>query len=321
MKRRKLVALALILTASSCVSRRVDLPPFIPPTREATLTELIEIVNERQKAQTLIVRTDLQFVTSEKAEEGVGRRYRSGQGRILLSRPELIRLNIEAPVLSVNIADMASDGERFQLLIYPEEYRALILGSNRRSYAEEARKLDGDPELRKAGPLVNIRPQHFTEAFLFQPIDDENPNVFPWKEEERLLEDDDRPGAEEGQKVIRSYYVLTIAERGEKSPRRKYWFDRTRDMALTRLQTFDEEGHLVGDVRFAKYLPAEPKAGLRIPSEIVINRPYEDYTLRITVKPDSVEVNRDIPETAFTLEPPPEWSDTLRRVDLDKKNE
>jgi hypothetical protein len=314
-----LVAVGLTL-ASSCVSRRVDLPPFIPPTREATLSELITIVNERQKAQTLIIRADLQFVTSEKAEEGVGRRYRSGQGRIILSRPERIRLSIEAPVLSVNIADMASDGERFQLLVYPEEYRALIEGSNRKSYAEEARKLDDEPELRKAGPLVNIRPQHFTEAFLFEPIDTEDPDIFPYKAEARPLEDDDRPGAKKDQKVIRSYYVLTVAERGEQAPRRKYWFDRTRDMVMTRQQTFDDKGHLVGDVRFAKYLPPEPKAGLRFPSEIEINRPYEDYTLRITVKPDSVEVNREIPETAFTLEPPPEWGDTIRRVDLDKKN-
>jgi hypothetical protein len=319
MRRATVLVISLAIT-SSCVSRRINLPPLIPPTREATLSELIDIVNERQKVETLILRGDLQFITSEKAEEGVGRRYRSGQGRIILARPDHIRLSIEAPVLSVNIADMASDGERFQLLVYPEEYRALITGSNRRSYAEEARKLDDDPELRKAGPLVNIRPQHFTEAFLFEFIDKENPDIFVFKDEARPLEDDDRPGAQKEQKVIRSYYVLTVAERGEEAPRRKYWFDRTRDMVLTRQQTFDESGHLVGDDRFANYLPAEPKVGLRLPSEIEINRPYENYTLRITVKPDSVEVNRAIPETAFTLEPPPEWGDTIRRVDLDKKD-
>jgi hypothetical protein len=318
---RSVAFVAIVLTlASSCVSRRVDLPPLIPPTREATLSELIAIVNERQKAQTLILRADLQFVTRDKAEEGVGRRYRSGQGRIILSRPEHIRLNIEAPVLSVNIADLASNGDRFQLLVYPVEYRALIEGSNRKSYREQARKLDEDPELKKAGPLVNIRPQHFTEAFLFASIDAEDPDTIVIRDESRPLEDDDRPGARKEQKVIRSYYVLTVAERGEQAPRRKYWFDRTRDMIMTRQQTFDDEGLLVGDLRFANYLPPEPKAGLRLPSEIEINRPYDDYTLRITVKPDSIEVNREIPDTAFILEPPPEWGDTIRRVDLDKKN-
>ena len=215
---------------------------------------------------------------------------------------------------------MASDGDRFQLLIYPEEYRAFIEGSNLKSYAEEARKLDEDPELRKAGPLVNIRPQHFTDAFLFEPIEVGDGETIVIRDEARPQEDDDRPGAQKGQKIIRSYYVLSVIRRGEQAPRRKYWFDRSRDMALTRQQSFDEEGLLIGDVRFAKYLPPESKTGLRFPSEIEINRPYEDYMLRIIVKPDSVDVNREIPQTAFTLEPPPEWGDTIRRVDLDKKN-
>jgi hypothetical protein len=205
MRLRKPITLALLIISVSCVSRRVDLPPFIPPTREASLSELIEIINQRREAQTLTARADLQFITSEKAEEGVGRRYRAGQGRILLARPEHILLTIEAPVLSVNIADMASDGERFQLLIYPEEHRSLIQGSNRKSYAEEARKLDDHPELKKVGPLVNIRPQHFTEAFLFEPIDRDDPNTIAHREESRQLEDDDRPRARDGQKIIRSY--------------------------------------------------------------------------------------------------------------------
>lgn len=303
-----------VLLASSCVSRRVELPPLIPPTREVTLGELVEIVNLRQQVKTFISRIDLQFVTRERSEEGVGRRYRSGQGRILLARPEHIRLSIEAPVLSANIADLASDGDRFQLLIYPEDYRALIEGSNRASYAEEARRLDQDPKLKKAGPLVNIRPQHFTEAFLFEPVDLDEANY----NEERQLERDDR-SERHGRPVIRSYYVVSVVHRGEKAPRWKYWFDRSRDMTLARQQHFDSKGLLRGDVRFSDYLPPDPSTGIRFPSRIDIERPYDDYTLRITLKPDSVQVNREIPPAAFTIEPPPEWADSLRRVDLDQK--
>jgi hypothetical protein len=282
--------------------------------------ELIEIVNQRREAQTLIIRADLQFITTEKAEEGVGRRYRAGQGRILLARPNHILLTIEAPVLSVNIADMASDGERFQLLIYPEEHRALIEGSNRKSYAQEARKLEKDPELKKVGPLVNIRPQHFTEAFLFEPIDVTDPDIIPLMNEDPSVEEDNRPGARKGQKIIRSYYVLSISRRGEQSPRRKYWYDRSRDLTLTRQQYFNSEGLLVGDVKFSNYLPPEPVTGLRFASEIEISRPYDGYRLRITVRPDSLNVNRDIPPTAFRLEPPTEWGDSIRRIDLDEKS-
>jgi hypothetical protein len=314
------MSLILIVAQSACVSRRVDVPPFIPPAREATISELIEIVNQRQSVQSLIVKTDLQFETAEAAEAGVMRRYRSANGRFLLARPERIRLQIEAPILSVSIAEMASDGEHFQLLVYPQEHRALIEGSNRRSYVEEARKLDQDPELKKAGPLVNIRPQHFTDAFLFPPIDTENPDTFTFMEEARPLEDDDRPGARDGQKVVRSYYVLTVFRRGEQAPRRKYWFDRTRNLALSRQQVFDSKGLLVGEITFSKYLPPERTAGEPFASEIRIHRPYDAYSLRITLQPDSLVLNRDIPPQAFSLEPPPEWGDSIRRIDLDRKD-
>ncbi len=314
------MSLILIVAQSACVSRRVDVPPFIPPAREATISELIEIVNQRQSVQSLIVKTDLQFETAEAAEEGVMRRYRSANGRFLLARPERIRLQIEAPILSVSIAEMASDGEHFQLLVYPQEHRALIEGSNRRSYVEEARKLDQDPELKKAGPLVNIRPQHFTDAFLFPPIDTENPDTFTFMEEARPLEDDDRPGARDGQKVVRSYYVLTVFRRGEQAPRRKYWFDRTRNLALSRQQVFDSKGLLVGEITFSKYLPPERTAGEPFASEIRIHRPYDAYSLRITLQPDSLVLNREIPPQAFSLEPPPEWGDSIRRIDLDRKD-
>lgn len=317
--KRRLILSGIIL-ATACVSRRIDLPPFIAPTRDATCPELVEIVNGRQGAQTFIVRAELQFETREAAEEGAGRRYRSGQGRILLARPEHILLTIEAPLLAANVADMASDGKRFQLLIYPEEYRALIEGSNPKNYVKEARKLDNDPELKKAGPLVNIRPQHFTEAFLFDPIDLDDPKTIVICEENRLLEVDDRPRARKEQKVIRSYYVMSLIQRGEQAPGRKYWFDRSRDLSLSRQQIFDPSGLLIGDVKYSKYLPPEAVTGIRFPSEIHIDRPYEEYSLRITLKPDSLQVNREIPPTAFALEPPPEWGESIRRVDLDRKD-
>jgi hypothetical protein len=94
-----LLAVALMLVLPSCVSRRVDVPPFIPPTRDASLSQLIEIVNQRDKMLTFTAKADLQFETSEGAETGSLRRFRSAQGRIILARPESIRLQIEAPLL------------------------------------------------------------------------------------------------------------------------------------------------------------------------------------------------------------------------------
>lgn len=302
----------------SCISSGVNVPPFIPPASDASLADLIAIVNERQKIQTLTARVDLQFETREGAEEGRLRRFRSAQGRIILARPESIRLQIEAPVLGLNLAEMASDGRSFQLLIYPKDYRALIVGSNDREYLERTREMETDPELKKAGPLANIRPQHFTTAFLFDAIDLADPNTVAVMEEARRLVQDDRPDAKQGQMVVKSYYVLSVIRRGEPSPRHQYRFDRSRGLELVGLQSFNSLGSLVGDVTFSGYSLTGP-AGLsmQLPAEIYIVRPYDQYALRITTNPETLDLNRDIPETAFSIEAPPEWSESVRRFDLD----
>ena len=152
------VALFTFLGAvvSGCISRGVDIVPFLNPTATATLDELVARVNAWEEIHTLVLRVDLQFETVEETEKGKGRQYRTANGRLLLGRPSSIRLNIQAPVLSAEIAEMASDGERFQLLIHPPEYRAFIVGSNAASYREEKVRLAKDPELERAGPLLNL---------------------------------------------------------------------------------------------------------------------------------------------------------------------
>ncbi len=313
------VVLAAVLGAGlspGCISRGVDVVPFLAPTATATLEDLVARVNAWEEIRTLVIRVDLQFETVEETEKGKGRQYRTANGRLLLARPSSIRLNIEAPVLSADIAEMASDGERFQLLIHPPEYRALIVGSNAASYQEEKAKLEKDPELGKAGPLLNIRPQHFTRAFLPAVID---AGTEAFLHEEQVTEPDPRAGAKKDAEVRKSYYVLTAVRRGADSPHAQFWFDRMGDIALVRQRVFDTKGYLVTDIRYDGFLPASAAAGYSLPARVRIERPYDDYALVVTVRADGIQVNRDLPENAFVLEVPPEWGDSLRRIDLDDK--
>jgi len=39
----------------------------------------------------------------------------------------------------------------------------------------------------------------------------------------------------------------------------------------------------------------------------------------LSLNPESLVVNREIPTAAFFIEAPPEWTNSLRRIDLDKK--
>lgn len=304
----------------SCISKRIDVVPFLAPTETATLEELVAHINQWKEIRTLVLRVDLQFETVERADEGEGRKYRTAQGRLLLERPRRIRLNIETPILSANIAEMASNGERFQLLIYPRDYRALIEGRNDRSYREETAKLDRDPQLKKAGPLVNIRPQHFTDAFLLSTIPIEDPHTIAFLAEERVDEPDTRPRAQDGALVRKSYYVVTVVRLGESSPRARYWFDRLGELALARQQVYAPDGSLIADIRYADYLPPHGDTGVRIASRVHIERPYDNYGLVVTVKPDGIMINRDLPDTAFVITAPEEWGDSVRRIDLDNRD-
>ncbi len=315
------IVFALAGGLTSCISKRVDIVPFVPPAATATLTDLVDRLEGYRRVQSLVLRVDLQFETVEGAKEGKGRKYRTAQGRLLLERPKRIRLNIEAPILSANIAEMASDGERFQLLIHPPDYRAFIEGRNEASYREETQKLAEDPDLRKAGPLVNIRPQHFTDAFLLPSVPIERPHNVAFLSEERVEEPDDRQGAKKGARVLKSYYTVTVVRLGEAAPRARYWFARTGELVLRRQQVYDRDGRLVSDIHYRGYLPPRGTAGIRIASEVRIERPYEDYALVVRVKPKGVILNRDIPETAFTLTVPPEWEETIRRVKLETRAE
>ena len=309
----------LSIGIGSCISKKVDVVPFLAPTRTATLQELVAYINQWNEIRTLVLRVDLQFETVERPDKGEGRQYRTAQGRLLLERPRRIRLTIEAPILSANIAEMASNGERFQLLIYPPDYRALIEGRNDRSYRQETAKLDRDPELAKAGPLVNIRPQHFIDAFFLATVPIDERHTFTFLEEERVEEPDTRSRAKDGALVRKSYYVVTAVHHGESSPRARYWFDRLGELALARQQVYAPDGSLIADIHYADYLPPQGDVGVRIASRVHIERPYDDYGIVLNVKPDGVTINRELPDTAFVVTAPEEWGDSVRRIDLDHR--
>jgi hypothetical protein len=312
------VALFTLLGAvvSGCISRGVDIVPFLSPTATASLDDLVARVNAWAGIHTLVLRVDLQFETVEETEEGKGRQYRTANGRLILSRPSSIRLNIQAPVLSADIAEMASDGERFQLLIHPPEYRAFIEGSNAASYREEKAKLAKDAELAKAGPLLNIRPQHFTGAFLPSVVD---AGTHAFLHEEQVTEPDLRPGARKDAEVRKSYYVLNVVSNGATSPHAQFWFDRMGTVELVRQRVFDANGYLTTEVRYQGWFPPSTAGGHSLPVRVRIERPYDDYALVVTVHPDGIQVNRELPESAFLLEVPPEWGESVRRIDLDEK--
>lgn len=249
-----------------------------------------------------------------KAEE-----FPEANGAIRFRRPENIRMLVTAPIVNTKVADMASDGQSFRLAIYyPKDKRQFVHGSNLgdldRMTTDELKNTK-DPRLAEAGGLINMRPQHVTDAFLIKPTPASGrADVF--REEVMVEEADDRPG-KKGRKVMRSYYVVFVLERTDKGDaelRRKFWFDRTRQgTPLVRQQTFENgAGRLASDVWYSDWFKVNDTSW-EWPGRVVVDRRQDGYRIELTLEKDSVEINSELPGTTFVLEN----TEGLKDVDLD----
>src|SRR5215813_5017220 len=297
-----LVGAAAIL-GSACV-RRVNVNELLPVNEPLTTEQLIDRINAYNQIQTFSAQTDVTVWNYFTGEGSKADEFPSATGLIRFKRPEDTRMKVT--FLSADVADMASDGQKFKLkILRPLDKRRFIYGSNlgdiERMNANEIKETR-DPQLTKAGGLVNMRPQHITDSFLIKPIT-EPLNAF--REEVRQVEADTRPGKKK-QLVERSYYVIYVLDRDEKDQlklRRKFWFDRSqKDTPLVRQQTFENGvGRLAGDVTYSEWFTAA-NSSFQWPKHVIIDRRNDGYRLDLKLIADTVEVNAELPTTTFVLE-------------------
>ncbi len=263
----------IVLAGSSCMVRRETRihPPQAPfPLQEATLVELVARINSQSKAVcTLVATVDLE-PTAGSIYSGVIKEYRDVKGFILLEKPDLIRIQGQAPVIRTEIFDMVSDGKEFRLYIPPKQ-----------------KFIVGKTEFRRPAKnsLENLRPQHILEALLVPPINASTEKCF----------------LEEAEEAGRRYYVVSVVSPGsdgELALKRKIWFDRS-NLELVRTQFYSEPGKYIEDVRYSDY---QDFAGIRYAAHIELTRPVEDYALGVTVV--KATFNQPIAPEKFLLEKP-----------------
>lgn len=311
------VSIAWLL--SGCLSKNVQVPIMLNPVWDATVQDLVASLNEYQRLQTMTARLAVQFQNNQQIDQGLSRLYRAAEGRLVLARPGKIRFLIQAPVVKTNIAEVASDGQHFSVIIHPDKYRMFIRGTNGRQYDHLSLSPQAKQRRQQAGGFARLRPEHFTEALLIPAIDLHDPTTVVVKEEVQREEPDPRPNAPRGRRLIRTYWVLDVIQRQPGSSyqlRHKYWFDRTTEQRLVRQQAFAPTGELVADVSF--HDPIRSAAGaLLIPTSIHIHRPRDQYSAWLRLDAPTVQLNVDVPDRAFTLEKPTEWGDEVETIDLD----
>jgi hypothetical protein len=311
-----LIAIAALL-GSACV-HRVSVNELLPAKETVQTDELINRINAYSGIHTFSAQADVTVWNYFTGEGAQADEFPIATGLIRFKRPEYTMMRVT--FLSAEVADMVSDGQKFKLkILRPQDKRRFVYGSNlgdiERMNADEIRDTK-DPQLTKAGGLVNMRPQHITDSFLIKPITEtDRPNVF--REEVRQVEADNRPG-KKNRLVERSYYVVYVPERDEKGQlklRRKFWFDRSQaGTPLVRQQTFENGvGRLASDVTFGSWFTV-PNSGWAWPGHMIIDRRNDGYRLDLKLVQETVEVNADLPPTTFELEN----TEKLEEVNLDE---
>ncbi len=314
----------LISTSAGCsrlTKRKVTVPPVLSPLAEAETGKLLDEINRLASVRSLSGKVDIQFLDTAFAECGIAEKYRTADGKVFIQRPGEIYLSIEAPlVVTVKIADMSSDGEHFWIALYQgdEKYRRFVQGTNRAAYpkldgeaAAAKPRCDGDGKKQMASmqratvnTLSSLRPQHFTDALMLQPVAPDNSNLIYAQSEAFQEEPDTRATAKPGARVVRGYYILTELEpQGANRARvvRRFWFDRVNAVRLARIQSYDERGSLVTDVVYGE-LKSFGEGGAQLPGTVELTRPHDSYSIRITFQePAAVKVNQPFDKDIFVL--------------------
>lgn len=276
----------LVGGASGCGPKTTRRPaPAAPPEplRQASLAELVARYN-RQAEQIESVNASVRLqATTGSRYTGVIRQYRRIDGFLLAERPDRLRLIGDAPVIGTHLFDLAASGGQFSLFV-PAKNKFFVGSMG-------AVKLAGQP-------LENLRPQHLLQVLFWTPI---GPS------ERALLEE------EESEQPPASFYVVSVIEqRGEQLVlRRRIWFNRAAELAISRLELFGAGGKLEADIHYDAW---KPLGALTFPQKIVLRRPIEAYQL--TLEFSKLTLNVPIPADRFRLTQPP----ATERVVLDSSS-
>lgn len=295
---------------------------------DATQADLKTTVSHFAKMNSMRAKMYLKFEDNSYAEVGLAEKYKTADGEIVVQRPANILLKVQLPIVKSDIAQMTSDGAKFRVAILNDggsgKYKKFIIGTNNADYTpfqQEVNRINGDAKTLKqnVNAFSNLRPQHFTDAILVRPIDNES---FDYLTTTITQEEYDVSAMKNSplKWVLRGYYLLDEVRKNENGDliiSRRFWFDRVGTIRLARQQIFDAKGEIESDIIYGKEGNLTTTGEYnQLPLQIIVTRPKEKYKMRLEYQsPEDVSIGKTYPEKAFSLENT--WE--LEEVDLDKK--
>src|SRR5215217_6224649 len=132
------LAVLVLLLSSGCglfpTKKKIQVPQLLTPLSEAGKDRLIHEINRLSTVKSIHSKVDIQFEDTSFTSSGIADQYRLVDGDITLQRPGKIYLVIQFTF--VDIAQMASDGERFSVAVLKgdDRYRRFVKGTNSATY-------------------------------------------------------------------------------------------------------------------------------------------------------------------------------------------
>ena len=283
---------ALLAGQTGCLfrTRVVEMRTSTAKLQTATKQELVDRINQ-QTSQIKTLNATVEIGTSVGGEKkGKVTDYQEVLGYILVRKPDMLRMIGLFPVVRNKAFDMVSDGTRFKLSI-PVKNKFYV-GSAEVTHPA-------------ANPLENLRPQVIYNALLLPEID---------KDEIAVLENDTEAVVDAKTKklVQQPNYVINIIRRSDSDAGwylfSKIIFERVNLVPHHQI-VFDAAGEIETGVTYQVY---RDHNGVSFPTVIEIDRPREEYSIRLIV--DKLVINEPIRDDQFALPPPP----GSQLVDLDQ---
>lgn len=289
----RVLSLALLLPSllvvNGCLfrSHKVESRMSTATLMSATQQELIDRINtESAKIKTMNAQVNISAsVGGEK--KGKVTDYQEISGYILAEKPKMLRMIGLFPIVRNRAFDMVSDGEQFKLSVPPKG--KFIVGRN--DVVNPASKQ----------PLENLRPQHIYDALLLREIDPQTEVAVLESGTQQVVDPKTR------KLTFQTNYIMDVVRRGDGHAgeqrgqwylSRKIYFNRV-DLKPYKQVVYDAHGNVA---TIADYSAFQDYQGVNFPSEISIERPQEEYLIRLKIT--KMALNAPLKPEQFELQQP-----------------
>jgi hypothetical protein len=245
----------------------------LQPPAEAAST-LLGLYNEQARAvRSLAARVQIVFRPGPSHPER--EKYSHEIDALLFAQqPASLRLLSQAPFIGRVIFDLATDGNKFELMI-PSRHEFL--------YGEAA----GKRKLPR--PMDAIRPQEVLDLFLWPELDAIAGNP---------------AGAQESVQSGKRVYQLVVQRRNGGEPLEETIVFDSQTLRVAQIEMRGPEKNLISTVRYGEWLADSPRPGGEgacLPRHLWINHPKEDFNFEIVV--GRLDVKQQIPSDRFHVQP------------------